>query len=77
MTYQEYINLGFVRKNYKDNVVYNETGHHPFDLRKDLTSKVYIYVNSEELDKPRLVVKMDDFSSFSQRIDPNSVKYLW
>lgn len=78
MTYQEYINLGFIREDYEDNVVYNETGHHPFNLRKDLTSKVYIFVDSEELGKPRLVVKLDEDGSVdSQIIDPKIIQYLW
>lgn len=78
MTYQEYINLGFVREDYEDNVVYNETGHHPFVLRKDLTSKVYVFVDYEELDKPRLVVRLDEYGDIDyQFIETNIIKNLW
>ena len=56
MCYIEYISLGFIREDYQDNTVFKCTGHHPFSLSKKINNRMYIYVSSEDLSMPYLMI---------------------
>lgn len=56
MCYSEYMSLKFMREDYEDNVVYKCTGYHPFSLRKEINNRMYIYVSSEDLSAPYLMI---------------------
>lgn len=56
MCYSEYISLKFIREDYEDNVVYKCTGYHPFSLIKKINNRMYIYVSSEDLSIPYLMI---------------------
>ncbi len=48
MTYKELIDLGFKRENYKDFVVFNITGHHPYHLTLTLSERIYDKKDSDK-----------------------------
>ena len=58
MDYKEYIDLGFNRVDYNDEVVFRKEGHHPFVLTKEITDKMSIEVCFPNLDTPKLYIKM-------------------
>lgn len=57
MTYKNYIELGFERHDLNDEVEFNETGYSGFYLKYKLRKGVNIFVNSGELEKPRIYIK--------------------
>ena len=57
MEYQEYINLGFEREDYHDEVEFRSTGYHGYNLSKRVNKKMSIEVHGSELDKPKLYIK--------------------
>ena len=58
MDYKEYIDLGFDRVDYDDEVVFRKEGHHPFVLTQEITDKMSIEACFPNLDKPKLYIKM-------------------
>jgi hypothetical protein len=63
MDYKEYIELGFERVDYDDEVVFRKEGHHPFVLTREITDKLSIEVCFPNLDTPKLYIKMRNDSS--------------
>ena len=57
--YKKYIKAGFFREDYEDDVVFNNTGNHPFMLRKDVNKNSYVYVDSDDLKQPILAIVID------------------
>jgi hypothetical protein len=57
MEYQEYIDLGFIRKEMNCGVEFKQTGYYGFALEKEVNKRQMICVISGELDKPKLYIK--------------------
>ena len=57
INYQDLIDLGFKRTDYNDNVVFKETGYHPFILSKKLSKGI------------SLEYKQDSGNVIMQRLD--------
>ena len=55
-TYKRLIAAGFTREDLDDPIIYNATGRHPFRLTFAFNKDVMIYVDSEDLYTPKLVV---------------------
>lgn len=68
MEYSEYIALGFLREDYQDTVVFRETGYHPFYLKKEINDRMVVYAESQELDKPVLMIYTDKENERVERI---------
>jgi len=43
INYHQVESFGFKRVDYNDNVVYRESGHHPFHMTKNLPGRLVIY----------------------------------
>lgn len=57
MEYKKYIDLGFKRFDFYDEVEFNQTGYKGFSLEKIINEKFSICVTSGYLDKPKLYIK--------------------
>jgi len=64
MDYQHYINLGFEREDFNDNVQFKQTGYHGFVLSKDLNERISVQVCYPELSKPKMYLKKRDGETF-------------
>lgn len=64
MEYQKYIDLGFKRVDTNDAVVFKQTGYYGFYLEKKINKRQMVYVNSEELDKPKLCIKKSNSDTY-------------
>ena len=56
MTYKDYIDLGFIRFDYIDSVVFDRIGFNAFYLKFILSKTVNIEVYSDKLYSPYLVI---------------------
>ena len=56
MDYINYIKLGFVRENANDEVVFKRTGYHGFYLQYRINKAMILFVSSDRLDKPHLLI---------------------
>ena len=66
--YKKYITAGFFREDYEDDVVFNNTGNHPFYLEKEVNKNSYVYVNSDDLKHPILAIFMDSEKNGIHRV---------
>ena len=64
--YQDLIDLGFIRNDYEDSVVYKETGYHPFYLRKKLAKRIFIDYLSGEIQVS--LIRIDDQNNIVGKI---------
>jgi len=74
--YADYINLGFNRDDYSDDVVFDSTGYHPFELNYNLPEDYRLYINSDELDKIYLCKFKGDEFIFRELITKEVAKAL-
>ena len=56
MNYIDYIKLGFTRKDINDEVVFKRTGYYGFYLEYRINKVMKIFVSSDKLDKPHLLI---------------------
>lgn len=57
MNYSDYIDLGFERHDFNDNVVFKETGYSGYYLEKEINNRMSILAVFGKLDKPRLYIQ--------------------
>lgn len=60
MKYIDYINLGFERFDCEDNVELEETGYGGYVLTLQITDRMQICVDSQDLTSPKLYLKRID-----------------
>lgn len=78
MDYKDYIDLGFKREDFNDNVEFNRTGYGGFCLTKNLNKHIFVQVNSSELDTPKLFIEKSETETYHIiRIPPESVKDIF
>ena len=77
MTYEDYINLGFIRTELNCSVTELETGYGGFILSKNINEKMMIELCNDELNSPKLYIRKGDGDSYHIfKITPEAVKDL-
>lgn len=57
--YKDYIEMGFVRVDIKDDDVFNKTGFYPYELRFIINTKKSMIISSNDLRNGTLIIKPD------------------